>query len=257
MSFFNYKNREIKLVLEKLHENIKAGKKMMAVLIDPDSVSEEATLIDICKRSDKAGIDLVLVGGSLITNGFFESCVKIIKANTAIPIMLFPGNLMQISKDADAILLLSLISGRNPELLIGKHVLAAPQLKASGLEVIPTGYMLIDGGKITSVSYMSSTTPLPADKPAIAATTALAGEMLGLKLIYMDAGSGAQNPVSAAVIKAVREQVSIPIFIGGGMKTKEDVLAACQAGADIIVVGNAFEKNPTLIEELAEAVHRY
>lgn len=201
------------------------------------------------------GADLILVGGSLITNGFFDNCVRIIKKECSLPVVLFPGGIMQISDAADAILFLSLISGRNSELLIGKHVQAAPQLKKSGIEVIPTGYMLIDGGRITSVSYMSNTTPLPADKPAISATTALAGEMLGLKIIYMDAGSGAINPVPAKVISAVREQVDIPIFIGGGMKTPEDVMRACNAGADVVVVGNAFEGNPELIKILAEAVH--
>ena len=243
------------MVLNNLLENSKAGKKMLAVLIDPDSISNEDLLVKTCALSNEAGVDFILVGGSLITNGFFDSCVQVIKKHSKIPVLLFPGNIMQISNHADAILFLSLISGRNPELLIGKHVLAAPQLKASKLEVIPTGYMLIDGGRITSVSYMSSTTPLPADKPAIAATTALAGEMLGLQLIYMDAGSGAQNPVPESIIKAVRKQVSAPIFIGGGMKTKEQVVAACNAGANVVVVGNAFEKDPTLIKELADAVH--
>ena len=243
------------MVLNNLLENSKTGKKMLAVVIDPDSLSNEDLLVKTCALSNEAGVDFILVGGSLITNGFFDSCVQVIKKHSKIPVLLFPGNIMQISNHADAILFLSLISGRNPELLIGKHVLAAPQLKASKLEVIPTGYMLIDGGRITSVSYMSSTTPLPADKPAIAATTALAGEMLGLQLIYMDAGSGAQNPVPESIIKAVRKQVSVPIFIGGGMKTKAQVQAACNAGANVIVVGNAFEKDPTLIKELADAVH--
>jgi putative glycerol-1-phosphate prenyltransferase len=243
------------LVLNNILQKAATDRKMIAVLIDPDSVSGEVALINICKLSNEAGVDLILVGGSLITNGFFDRCVQVIKENTGIPVLLFPGSIMQISHHADAILFLSLISGRNPELLIGKHVLAAPQLKNSSLEVIPTGYMLIDGGRITSVSYMSSTTPLPADKPAIAATTALAGEMLGLRCIYMDAGSGAQQPVPAAIIKAVREQVKAPIFIGGGMRTAQDVTNACKAGADIVVVGNAFEQNPGLIKELADAVH--
>lgn len=227
----------------------------MAVLIDPDSIENESQLVDICQRSNDASVDFILVGGSLITNGFFDKCIQIIKLHTQIPVVLFPGNIMQVSKDADAILLLSLISGRNPDLLIGKHVLAAPMLKQSGLEIIPTGYMLIDGGNITSVSYMSNTTPIPAEKHSIAACTAMAGEMLGLQVTYMDAGSGAQHPISTKIISAVRESVNGPIFIGGGIKTAEGAVAACNAGADVVVVGNAFEKEPELINQIAKAVH--
>lgn len=204
--------------------------------------------------SNAAGADLILVGGSLITNGFFERCISVIKEQTDIPVILFPGNIMQINNQADAILFLSLISGRNPDMLIGKHVLAAPTLKKSGLEVIPTGYMLIDGGNITSVSYMSNTTPIPADKAGIAACTAMAGEMLGMKLIYMDAGSGAKNPIPASLIREVKQNISAPVFVGGGMRTPEAVKAACDAGADIVVVGNAIEKDPTLIAKLVAAI---
>lgn len=225
------------------------------MLIDPDSIENETQLVNICQRSNDASVDFILVGGSLITNGFFDTCIQIIKLHTQIPVVLFPGNIMQVSKDADAILLLSLISGRNPDLLIGKHVLAAPMLKQSGLEIIPTGYMLIDGGNITSVSYMSNTTPIPAEKHSIAACTAMAGEMLGLQVTYMDAGSGAQHPISTKIISAVRESVSGPIFIGGGIKTPEGAIAACNAGADVVVVGNAFEKEPELINQIAKAVH--
>ncbi len=227
----------------------------MAVLIDPDSIESESQLVNICQHSNESSIDFILVGGSLITNGFFDKCIQIIKQHTQIPVVLFPGNIMQVSKNADAILLLSLISGRNPDLLIGKHVLAAPMLKQSGLEIIPTGYMLIDGGNITSVSYMSNTTPIPAEKHSIAACTAMAGEMLGLQVTYMDAGSGAQHPISTKIISAVRESVNGPIFIGGGIKTPEGAIAACNAGADVVVVGNAFEKEPELIGQIAKAVH--
>lgn len=242
-------------ILNALLENKGKGKKLLAVLLDPDSIADEKDLAATCKLCNKASADLILVGGSLITNGFFERCVSVIKAHTKIPVLLFPGSVMQISDDADAILFLSLISGRNPDLLIGKHVIAAPMLKKSKLEVIPTGYMLIDGGRITSVSYMSHTTPIPADKPSIAATTAMAGEMLGLKIIYMDAGSGAQNPVSKNIIRAVRKNVDAPIFVGGGIRTPEAAIDACKAGADIVVVGNAFEKDPSLIKKITQAVH--
>ncbi len=243
------------LVLHTLKNNIANKQKHLAVLIDPDSIESESQLVNICQRSNDALVDFILVGGSLITNGFFDKCIQIIKQHTQIPVVLFPGNIMQVSKDADAILLLSLISGRNPDLLIGKHVLAAPMLKQSGLEIIPTGYMLIDGGNITSVSYMSNTTPIPAEKHSIAACTAMAGEMLGLQVTYMDAGSGAQHPISIKIISAVRESVNGPIFIGGGIKTPEGAVAACKAGADVVVVGNAFEKEPELINQIAKAVH--
>lgn len=243
------------LVLHTLKNNIASKQKHLAVLIDPDSIENESQLVNICQRSNDASVDFILVGGSLITNGFFDKCIQIIKLHTQIPVVLFPGNIMQVSKDADAILLLSLISGRNPDLLIGKHVLAAPMLKQSGLEIIPTGYMLIDGGNITSVSYMSNTTPIPAEKHSIAACTAMAGEMLGLQVTYMDAGSGAQHPISTKIISAVRESVNGPIFIGGGIKTAEGAVAACNAGADVVVVGNAFEKEPELINQITKAVH--
>lgn len=242
------------LILTHILANTGKGGKQLAVLIDPDSISDEAMLVNTCKMSTAAGADLILVGGSLITNGFFERCISIIKEQTDIPVVLFPGNIMQIDEHADAILFLSLISGRNPDMLIGKHVLAAPMLKKSELEVIPTGYMLIDGGNITSVSYMSNTTPIPADKSSIAACTALAGEMLGLRTIYMDAGSGAKQPIPEKLIREVKQQLSIPLFVGGGIRTPEAAKAAAQAGADIVVVGNAIEKDPSLIAKLVDAV---
>jgi phosphoglycerol geranylgeranyltransferase len=242
-------------VLQTLQQNHVSGKKHLAVLIDPDSITDNDQLIALCQKSNEAHIDLILVGGSLITNGFFDECIRIIKEHTTIPVVLFPGDVLQANIHADAVLFLSLISGRNPDLLIGKHVLAAPTLKKSGIEIIPTGYMLIDGGKPTSVSYISGTTPIPADKHSIAACTALAGEMLGLRAIYMDAGSGALNPVSAKVIEAVRNHVSTPIFVGGGIRTSEAAVAACKAGADVVVVGNAFEKDPQLVKAMADAVH--
>jgi putative glycerol-1-phosphate prenyltransferase len=242
------------LILSHLLANTDKGSKQLAVLIDPDSISDEAMLVNTCKMSTAAGADLILVGGSLITNGFFERCIRIIKDHTNIPVVLFPGNIMQIDEHADAILFLSLISGRNPDMLIGKHVLAAPMLKKASIEVIPTGYMLIDGGNITSVSYMSNTTPIPADKSSIAACTALAGEMLGLRTIYMDAGSGAKQPIPEKLIREVKHNISVLLFVGGGIRTPEAARAAAQAGADIVVVGNAIEKDSGLIAKLVEAV---
>lgn len=239
----------------KLNQKAQTGIKQLAVLIDPDSLTAEADLLDLIARCNEAQVDMILVGGSLITNGFWDRCIELIKTHTAIPLVLFPGNIMQTHPEADAILFLSMISGRNPDLLIGKHVLAAPLLKKSGIEVIPTGYMIVDGGNITSVMYMSNTTPLPADKNNIAACTALAGEMLGLKVIYMDAGSGAQNPIRVGMIQEVKSQINGPLFIGGGIRTPDQAIETCLAGADIVVVGNAIEKDPSLVFELARAVH--
>ena len=162
---------------------------------------------------------------------------------------------MQVNNKADGILFLSLISGRNAEMLIGKQVITAPILKQSSLEILPTGYMLIDSGKQTTASYMSNTTPIPADKDTVSSCTAMAGEMLGLKLIFMDAGSGAKNPISQKMIKAVRKSVDIPIIIGGGIKSGEKAIENCKAGADIIVVGDAIEKNENIINEIAAAIH--
>lgn len=241
-------------VLTHLLETAKQGRKQLAVLIDPDSVADEAGLAKTCILCNEAGVDLIFVGGSLITNGYFERCISLIKEHTNIPVVIFPGSMMQIDEHADAILLLSLISGRNPEMLIGKHVLAAPTLKKSGIEILPTGYLLIEGGNSTSVSYMSNTMPIPSDKAGIAACTAMAGEMLGLRAIFMDAGSGAKQPIPQKMIKEVKENISIPLIIGGGMRTPEEVKAACDAGADIVVVGNAIEKDPSLIAKLVNAI---
>ena len=226
-------------------------KKQFAVLIDPDKF-ETSKVIDV---AETAGVDFIFVGGSVLTNGNLEQCINVIKKQTNIPVIIFPGNNLQISKNANGILLLSLISGRNSELLIGKQIIAAPILKSSNLEILPTGYMLIDGGKPTAVSYMSNTNPIPYDKDDIAMCTAMAGEMLGLKLIYMDAGSGALNAISEKMIKKVRSNISIPLIIGGGIDTAKKAILACKAGADIIVVGNAIEKDSSLIKKIAQAIH--
>ena len=165
----------------------------------------------------------------------------------------FPGDADHIDSSADAFLLLSMISGRNPELLIGKHVQAAQALKESRLEVIPTGYMLIDGGKLTNVSYISQTTPIPSGNTEIAVSTALAGEMLGLKLMYMDAGSGANSTVPPMMVKRVSSAIKLPLIIGGGIRTPDSMQELFSAGADIIVVGNALEENPEMLWEIAMA----
>ncbi|MCW3085066.1 MAG: Geranylgeranylglyceryl phosphate synthase [Bacteroidetes bacterium] len=230
-----------------------SGKKQFAVLIDPDKFESD----EVLDLAEEAKVDLILLGGSILTNGNFEKCVERIKKKTAIPLVIFPGNSLQVSKNADGILLLSLISGRNPEMLIGNHVIAAPALKSSNLEILPTGYMLIESGKQTAALYMSNTTPIPHQKDDIAMCTAMAGEMLGLKLIYMDAGSGAENCVSASMIGKVSANIEIPLIVGGGINSVEKASAACKAGADIIVVGNAIEKDKSLLKEIAAAIHSF
>ena len=229
-------------------------RKKLAVLIDPDKPTD-VQIKSIVDSANAADVDFFFVGGSLLTTDSLEHCIKVIKANSDIPVLIFPGNSLQISKYCDGFLLLSLISGRNPEMLIGRHVIAAPYLKLYGNEIIPTGYMLIDSGKATSVSYMSDTTPIPHDKDDIAMCTALAGEMLGLKLIYLEAGSGAEIPVSTSMISKVRQMISIPLIVGGGIKTPEMAADAVKAGADIIVIGTAFEKEPEMLMRFAEAIH--
>lgn len=237
-----------------LTEKKKKGKKQFAILIDPDKVNAGSVsrMVDIAVES---GVDYFLVGGSLVVSNFMDSCIQIIKKECSVPVVLFPGSPSQISKHADALLYLSLISGRNPEMLIGQHVVSAPLVKQSGLEIISTGYMVIDGGAPTTVSYISNATPLPSDKNDIAVCTAMAGEMLGMKLIYMDAGSGAKKPITETMIAEVANNISIPLIIGGGIKDPEKAYLNCKAGADVIVVGNAFEKDTSLVKEIASAIH--
>lgn len=235
-------------------ERKQQGKKAFAVLIDPDKATT-ASLSALIAQAVDAGVDYIFVGGSLVVSDRLDSCVQQVRQQCTIPILLFPGSPAQITKKADALLYLSLISGRNADLLIGQHVISAPFVKASGLEIISTGYMVVDGGAPTTVSYISNAAPLPADKPDIALCTAMAGEMLGYKLIYMDAGSGAKKPVSETMIAAVAQHISVPLVVGGGICDAEKAYRNCKAGADVIVVGNAIEKKPSLLRELCEAVH--
>ncbi|MBX0333770.1 geranylgeranylglyceryl/heptaprenylglyceryl phosphate synthase [Pontibacter sp. HSC-14F20] len=232
------------------------GRKHFALLIDPDNL-DEASCLNLLSMSETHQVDFFFVGGSLITTDNQAAIIKLIKDNSAIPVILFPSNSLHIDKQADGILLLSLISGRNPDFLIGQHVLSAPILKASELQVYPTGYILVDTGRQTTASYMSGTTPIPYDKPAIAACTAMAGELLGLRYIYLDGGSGALYPVSADMIKAVRQSVETPIIVGGGIDTAAKAKAALEAGADVIVVGNHIEKNPGFLAEVSHTIASY
>ncbi|MEI8052909.1 MAG: geranylgeranylglyceryl/heptaprenylglyceryl phosphate synthase [Bacteroidota bacterium] len=228
--------------------------KSFVVLVDPDKVDDHK-LDELIKLASESKVDYFFVGGSLVVSDYLDACVKKIKSNVDIPVILFPGSPSQITKHADALLYLSLISGRNPELLIGQHVVSAPAVKASGLEIMSTGYMVIDGGAPTTVSYISNANPLPSDKSEIAICTAMAGEMLGMKLIYMDAGSGARRAISEMMIQKVSASISIPLIVGGGITDPEKAYLNCKAGADVIVVGNAIEKDPTLIKEISAAIH--
>ena len=242
-------------VYETIQEKKKKGQKAFAVLIDPDKVTP-ASLATLVQRAVAARADYLFVGGSLVISDTLDSCILQIKQECNIPVILFPGSPSQISPAADALLYLSLISGRNPELLIGQHVISAPFVKRSGLEIIPTGYMVIDGGAPTTVSYISNATPLPADKPDIALCTAMAGEMLGKKLIYMDAGSGAKKPITEEMIAAVAQNIEVPLIVGGGIRDAEKAYLNCKAGADVIVIGNAIEKDLGLVKEMAAAIHQ-
>ena len=228
---------------------------MIAVLLDPDKANRVA-IQNLTEHPAFQSVDYVFVGGSLVTEGQMNQCLQDLKRCTNKPAIIFPGNPNQIDSQADSILLLSLISGRNPDLLIGKHVESAQQLKKSGLEVIPTSYILIDGGKTTTVSYISNTIPIPQDKPDIASSTALAGELLGYKLCYMDCGSGAKWPVHPELIKKVKQEISVPLIIGGGIRTKNQAEAIFKAGADIVVVGNKLEEDPQFLEDLVLTKHQ-
>ncbi len=228
-----------------IEQHIQRKEKMLALLIDPDKCRGDA-LVHQAQLIEKHHPHLVLVGGSL-TSHSVDDVVIYLKENTSTPVVLYPGNPVQISFNADALMFLSMISGRNPELLIGAHVTAAPAILKNGIETIPTGYMLIDGGIPTSVEYISQTRPIPATKTDIAVATAIAGQLLGMKMIYMDAGSGAKYPVGSKMIVKVKNHIDIPLMIGGGINTAEKLALAFSKGADIVVTGNILEKSPSLL----------
>jgi phosphoglycerol geranylgeranyltransferase len=242
------------IIYESLLAKKKTQQKSFAVLIDPDKVNGQKidALINLVTDT---GVDYLFVGGSLVITSHLDEIVQLIKKNSNIPVILFPGTPSQVSRFADGLLYLSLISGRNPELLIGQHVISAASVKHSGLEIIATGYMVIDGGAPTTVSYISNAAPIPADKNEIAMCTAMAAEMLGMKLVYMDAGSGAKRAISEEMISMVAKCIEIPLVVGGGIRDPEKAYRNCKAGADLIVVGNAIEKDDSLIKEMSAAIH--
>jgi len=226
------------------------------ILIDPDT-RKGAELKDFVLEVSSQGADAILVGGSLIIDMDFQNSMKIVKENSKLPIIIFPGSVQQLSYDADAILYLSLISGRNPNYLFGEHVIAAPFIKKMGIEPISTGYMLFESGSTTTAEFMSNTKPLPINKPEIAMAHALAAQYFGMSVIYMEAGSGAKHAIPSSVVKAVSSYIDIPVIVGGGIRTPEEARERSEAGATFIVTGNIYDnsENIKLINEFARAVH--
>jgi putative glycerol-1-phosphate prenyltransferase len=226
------------------------------LLIDPDNIDPKKIPVFV-REASKAGTDAFLVGGSLMLSHEFDKTISRIKENTKAPVIIFPGGVSQVSFEADAILFLMLISGRNPEYLIGNQVQAAPIIKQMHLEAISTGYMLIEGGNVTSAEFMSNTKPIPREKPEIAVAHALAAELLGLKILYLEAGSGAKQSVPDAMIKKVSKHCSLPLIIGGGIRTPEEAKNKVKAGASFVVTGTIIEENShgAIIQEFAKAIH--
>lgn len=245
-------------MLASLQAAHRAGHRRFALLLDPDH-AEPAALARLLPLAEAAGTDYLLLGGSLVSRLALDALIREIRMHTQLPVVLFPGHPLQLSGQADALLYLSLISGRNPEYLIGHHVASAPLLAQLQLEVIPTGYMLVDCGRSTSASYMSGTKPLPYDKPELAQYTALAGQYLGLQCLYLDGGSGAERPISPDMIRAVRGQVQLPLLVGGGLRTVAHIQQALAAGADCVVVGTALERtqDADLLLDLVQAVKSF
>ena len=241
-----------KYILEKKQKN----EKIFTLLIDPDRLTPEK-LKDFIPFAGKEGVDAFFIGSSFLMSDFFDSYIVEIKNFTKKPVVIFPGNPNQVSKNADALLFLSVISGRNPEHLIGSHVQAAPIIHKMKLETIPTGYMLIESGALTTAQFMNNSLPIPREKTGLAVAHALAGQYLGLKMIYLEAGSGAKMSVPPEMIGAVRKYLDIPLIAGGGIKTPEEAETKVKAGADMVVIGNHFEEdqNREQIKQFSKAIH--
>jgi putative glycerol-1-phosphate prenyltransferase len=235
---------------------MKEGRKLLAILLDPDKMNHD-TLVETITNINNSTVDFIFVGGSSVEEKATDKLVLKIKELTTLPIVLFPGNYQQITSHADAILFLSLISGRNPEYLINQQVKAVPYLQKSDLEVIPTGYILIDGGKETAVQKVSETKPIVADNIDEITQTAIAGMYMGNKLIYLEAGSGALNPVDPSVIKSVTKNLNIPLIVGGGIRSRNELFQAYKNGADVVVIGTAFEENSNFLSKFMKNEHIY
>jgi phosphoglycerol geranylgeranyltransferase len=243
-------------IYNQLLNTIKAKGAAYLILLDPDKLTD-SKIIPFIRHCEKSGVDGFLIGGSLMISGDLNSFIETIKVETSLPLIIFPGSVNQISPLADAILFLSVISGRNAEHLIGKHVTASSLIKRANIEPISTGYILIESGVTTTAVYMSGSLPIPKNKPEIAAATALAGEYLGMKFIYLEAGSGAQEPVPDEMVKAVSQECTIPIIVGGGIRNPQTARRKVENGASIIVTGNFFEdkNNWDLIKDFASTIH--
>jgi phosphoglycerol geranylgeranyltransferase len=247
-----------KKVLEGILHKVKEGLKSYWVLLDPDDFSPDKGA-GIAKQAQAAGVDALLIGGSLIHTRLFDAFVASVKKAVGIPVILFPGDATQLSRHADAVLFLSLISGRNPVNLISEHVKAAPVIKDMGIEPISTAYMLVESGTITSVEFMSNTRPLPANKPKIAAAHALAAQYMGMKMVYLEAGSGAKHPVPGEMISLVKSLIDIPVIVGGGIRDARTAMQKLASGADIIVTGNLLQSRDGLdtMKKIAAAIRKY
>jgi len=228
---------------------ISNSKRLLAVLIDPDKMRVENVSSFLLKVNDSIATH-ILVGGSEVDEGKTERLIIEIKKYTQLPIILFPGDHIQISDKADALLFLSLISGRNPEYLIGKQVESISKLRQANLEIIPTGYVLLENGKQTSVERVSKTKPLKRNNIDLIMDTAKAGELLGMKLIYLEAGSGATHPIEASIIKRVKTQLNIPLIVGGGIRSTQAIESAFASGANMVVVGTAFEEDESFFNDI-------
>ncbi len=236
-------------IYDNILKSINKGNKLLAVLIDPDKF-DISNVSDFIKKVNSSIATHIFVGGSEVEEMITEALVLEIKKHTKLPIVLFPGDVTQITKKADALLFLSLISGRNSEYLIGKHVEAISKLRNSKLEVIPTGYILIENGKETSVQKVTGTRPLKRENIQLILDTAKAGDLLGMKLLYLEAGSGATHPITSEIISAVKQDIKIPLIVGGGIRTKQQLQEAYNSGADLVVIGTAFEENESFFNEL-------
>lgn len=241
----------------KQYDSIYAGKGRIALLIDPEKTTDLNSFGELIRKAVFAGIDFFFVGGSTVNRRDIEKVVGYIKENCTIPVIIFPGAGHQLSDKADALLFLNLISGRNPDFLIGHHVQCAEEVLDSGIEVIPTGYILIDGGKLTSVAYVSQTTPIPREKISIARQTAIAGHLMGQKLLYFDAGSGALEPVPQQLIAEIKQLLpDTPIIVGGGIRDAETIESMQKAGANVIVIGNKIEEDVDFLLDIQSFIQK-
>ena len=251
-----YDEQGLMKVQEKINQSISENGAAYLILIDPGNINGKR-LINFVRHCEKSGVDGFLVGGSLMMSNILDEVLETISSVSSLPTILFPGSVSQISNKADAILFISLISGRNAEHLIGTHVIAAPIVKRFGIEPISTGYMLIESGRKTTAEYMSGSSPIPRNKPEIATATALAAEYLGMNFVYLDGGSGAEKSVPNEMINMVSSALSIPVIVGGGIRDSKVAQEKVESGASVVVTGNYFEddSNWHLVKEFADAIH--